>query len=208
MKTGHLSLPIRNDYKAEWLSTPGNATAYEAMQRWCQGQEPAQVALVGPCSKTFLAQMASKISRAPLYNACLGGGKAIIVDDANCIRDSVSFFNWYNEAQAHGMFVLYTASEPPSLWPHTLPDLLSRLRTIPVVRIEPWADEELEMLLPRMMRAQGLEITETNTHFVLQHMERSFKAMQGLVDHAHHFAPHRRITKAFLKDFLNKGERI
>lgn len=207
MKTNHLPLPARNSYDAEWIATPGNAVAYEAMKRWCHGQEPSQLTLVGPCSKSFLAQIASRTSGALLTQGQLPSlvNTAVVLDDADRITDSVAFFNWYNDVKSRHVSVLYTASTPPNAWPHQLPDLLSRLRTLPVVYIEPLTDDELEILLPRMLRTQGLDITESTVRFALKRMERSFGALRRLVDYAHQNAPHRRITKKFLSILFNQS---
>lgn len=200
-------MPARNHYNTDWLSTTGNTHAFEAMQRWCQGEGPLQLAIVGSCSKTFLALLASRISHAPVWDGALQPVQehaVVIIDNADHIRDSEGFFHWYNDVVARNIAVLYTSADVPAAWPHALPDLLSRLRTLPVVRIGDWSDQELEMLLPKMMRAQGLDISEATSHFALQRMERSFAAVRQLVDYAHHQAPHRKITRAFLKEFFQK----
>lgn len=208
MQTKHLSLSPRHDYQPEWLTTRGNALAFDAVQQWLKGLEPKQFIIVGPCSKTFLAELAAQAKGAPIWRGELPTppyNYPIIIDDADRITDSVGFFHMYNEAVAHQVSVLYTAQESPQHWPHQLPDLLSRLRTLPLVHIDMWTDEELELLLPRMMRMQGLEISETTVHFALQHMERSFASLRRFVDFAHQHAPRRRVTRSFVESFLQEN---
>lgn len=207
MPTKHLPLHPRHDYQQDWLLTRGNTLAYEAVQKWLNGAAPLQFIIVGLCSKTFLAQLAAQKKNVPLWRGILPPKPhhtPVIVDDADHITDSEAFFHWYNEALAQHTPVLYTASESPQHWPHQLPDLLSRLRTLPLVYIDMWTDEELELLLPRMLRRQGLEISESTVHFALQHMERSFASLRIFVDFAHQNAPRRLITRSFVESFLQK----
>jgi hypothetical protein len=208
MPTKHLPLQPRHAYHTHWLTTRGNALAYEAVKQWVKGQGPLQFIIVGPCSKTFLAQLAAEERGTTLWKGELPPltyRHPVVLDDANGIADSVSFFHWYNESMAHNVPVLYTASESPQHWPHQLPDLMSRLRTLPLVHIDMWMDEELELLLPRMMRMQGLEISDNTVQFALQHMERSLASLKHLVNYAHQHASNRRVTRACVEEFLKQN---
>lgn len=206
MRTQHLPLSPRHTYHTEWLVTHGNELAYEAVQKWIKGLPPRQFIITGPCSKTFLAQLAAQTLGVPLLQGQLPpltNRDPVVLDDADHITHSLDFLHWYNEVGEHHVPVLYTALESPQHWPHQLPDLVSRLRTLPIVCTNRWTDEELALLLPRMMKMQGLNISEAAVHFALQHIERSFGSFRRLVDFAHRYAPRRNVSRNLVKEFIS-----
>ena len=202
-----LKLPIkpRHSYEKELFETESSQEALQALDRWCTESMPLQIAFIGPCHKSALANIAAQKKGITVNCSKLPEDPTgpVIIDDADQIIQSESFFHWYNNVMANKLPVLYTAAKAPVAWPHTLPDLVSRLSTIPIVRIQPWTDDELKALIPHIMRLHGFIISESNVNFILHQMERSLHIVTSLVDFLHVHAPHKRVTRKLIKSFLS-----
>jgi len=69
----------------------------------------------------------------------------------------------------------------PSLWPVSLPDLVSRLRALPVVTLEGPDDALLLGVLLKVSADRQLALDDSVVRYLLTHIERSFAAARGAV---------------------------
>ena len=104
--------------------------------------------LVGPegSGKSHLAAVWAKTaSAAVVHGESLGAesaqasvdGSALVIEDADRVGDAEErLFHLVNSALQSEAWVLLTARQGPDTWGLKIPDLLSRLRLAPVVRLE------------------------------------------------------------------------
>src|SRR5579883_2260738 len=118
--------------REDFLSGPCNEAALALIEAWPDW--PARtVAVIGPegSGKTHLATVWAAAAGLP---AALATG-ALVIEDAPAIEDERTLFHLINLAREEGAFALFTARRAPTLWPARLPDLISRLRALPVVTL-------------------------------------------------------------------------
>ena len=78
--------------------------------------------------------------------------------------------------------MLLCADAPPARWPIVLPDLRSRLASLPTVGVAPPDDGLLEALLAKLFADRQLAVDRGTVIFIVARMERSFDAARRLVD--------------------------
>lgn len=106
---------------------------------------------------------------------------AVAVEDVDRGLDEAALFHLYNLLRETGRYLLVTGRTPPARWPLALPDLKSRLSTIPLVTIHPPDDTLLEALLVKLFFDRQLRVPADVLAFLLARMERSFEAARRLV---------------------------
>jgi chromosomal replication initiation ATPase DnaA len=186
-----LALDHAESYAREdFLSGPCNAAALALIDGWPDW--PANtVALVGPegSGKSHLAATwtvaagARVISGRALTQSdllpSLATG-ALVVEEA-AAADERSLFHLINLAREQEAFLLFTARTPPSTWPILLPDLVSRLRAIPVVTLQAPDDALLRAVIVKIAADRQLDLDESTVTYLSTHIERSFAAARAAV---------------------------
>lgn len=134
-----------------------------------------------------------------------------IIDDINQIdkQDNFSFsddylfhlFNWTKEIKAK---LIVTADAAPAQWGRKLPDLISRLATAQVAKIEEPDDELLLVILVKLFSDRQLQVNINVLNYAVNQMERSFSAALRLVELVDKtaLAEKRKITKALLRSCI------
>jgi chromosomal replication initiation ATPase DnaA len=107
------------------------------------------------------------------------GGR--LFDNAEEHEEETLFHAW-NEAQERRRPLIMIADAPPPAWKIMLPDLGSRLAATPVVRIEAPDDFLLGQLISKLLADRGLPIPPEVTEFLVPRIERSYVAVQRIVD--------------------------
>ncbi len=112
------------------------------------------------------------------FAASTGG---TLIDDAERQPEEALFHAW-NRAQSERRPLLLIADAPPPTWPIALPDLRSRFAATPKLAIaEP--DEVLAMaLIEKLLGARGLAAPPEVLSYLMPRMERSYVAIQRIVD--------------------------
>jgi chromosomal replication initiation ATPase DnaA len=187
-----LALDHAESYAREdFLSGASNEAALALIDSWPDWPARA-VALVGPegAGKTHLATIWAAAAGARVVSgrhlgetdlpADLATG-ALVVEDAAAVEDERTLFHLINLAREEGAFLLFTARSVPSLWPFKLPDLVSRLRALPVVTLEGPDDTLLYGVLLKVAADRQLTLDDTVVRYLLTHIERSFAAARGVV---------------------------
>jgi chromosomal replication initiation ATPase DnaA len=150
------------------------------------------VALVGPegSGKTHLAMIWAALSGARIISAralrdaevpsALATG-ALVVEDATTDADDSPLFHLINLAREENAALLFTARSAPATWPVAIPDLLSRLRALPVVTLQAPDDAMLRAVIVKLAADRQLALDESVVAFIAARIERSFAAARAAV---------------------------
>jgi chromosomal replication initiation ATPase DnaA len=188
--TGQLAfdLPSLQAFRREdFFVSPANAHALDAIT------DPANrcLLLVGPqgTGKTHLAHIwaaASGGTVLPLANLPrhlprLAPDAAIAIDNADAPdRDETTLFHLYNLLATSGRLLL-TATTPPRDWGVHLADLMSRLQSLPLVRLDAPDDALLSAVLIKLFADRQIVVLPNLIPYLVTRMERSIAAARTLV---------------------------
>jgi len=187
-----LALDHAESYAREdFLSGPCNGSALALIDSWPDWPARA-IALVGPegSGKTHLATIwaaaagARVTSARSLIEADLPGALAtgaLVVEDAGAAGDGRTLFHLINLVREEGAFLLFTARTVPSMWPVTIPDVVSRLRALPVVTLQAPDDAVLHGLIVKLASDRQLTLDDSVVRYLSTHIERSFAAARAAV---------------------------
>lgn len=107
---------------------------------------------------------------------------AILLDDADRDRDETALFHLLNTVRECGASLLLTSRTTPTpSWPR-LPDLASRLRALPVARLEPPDAVTARAVLVKLLDDRQLRVDVGVVDFVAQRVDRSLGAVRALVE--------------------------
>ncbi len=175
--------------REDFLSGPCNEAALALIEAWPDW--PARtVAVIGPegSGKTHLATVWAAAAGARVVSgrhlaeadlpAALATG-ALVIEDAPAIEDERTLFHLINLAREEGAFALFTARRAPTLWPARLPDLISRLRALPVVTLAAPDDAMFQGVMMKLAADRQLVLESGVLRYILTHIERSFAAARA-----------------------------
>ncbi len=186
-----LSLPVEDRFGAEdyFISRP-NRSAHALVTAWPSWPDRILL-LVGPegAGKSHLAAIWA--DRADAYVAVDAANalkavlarpeQPILLDDCDA-ADETEFFHLLNAVrEAKGQLLLAAKRTPTPDWPR-LPDLASRLRALPVARLEPCDDEMVSAVLLKLLDDRQLRVETGVVEFVALRAERSLGALRALVE--------------------------
>lgn len=178
--------------REDFLAGPQNAAALALIERWPEWPARAML-LVGPegSGKSHLAAIWAARSGAlaiaggeldeASVPALLASGALIVEDLATWHIEERALFHLLNLAREQNANLLFTARSQPSAWPVKLPDLISRLRELPVVSLDPPDDALLRAVLVKLFADRQLAVDETLVAYLVTRMERSFAAARAAV---------------------------
>lgn len=204
--------------REDFLVAPGNQDAVEWIDRWPDWPGHA-LALFGPagCGKSHLAQVFALRAHAvaiaapdlttDAVGALLGKYKAFLLEEGDAC-DERALFHLFNGVRESKGALLLTGREPPARWPTELPDLKSRLSSIPAVPIAPPDDAMMEAVLVKLFSDRQLGVAPDVIAYVLRRIDRSFASARRLVATAdkESLAGKRPITIPLMKTII--GEEI
>jgi chromosomal replication initiation ATPase DnaA len=187
-----LDLPHRQALgRDDFLVTKSNAAAVALIDQWPDW--PAHAALlIGPpgSGKSHLVEVWRQRSNASRVRAAdvnveaapeLLMSGAVAIEDAASPLDERGLFHLLNLARQQNSSLLLTARTWPEHWKIALPDLLSRLRAIPVLEILPPDDALLRGVLVKLFFDRQIAADEATISFMLTRMPRSLGAARLLV---------------------------
>ncbi len=187
-----LNLPVRPALgREDFFLSPGNALAVAEIDRW-EAWPAGKLALIGPegAGKTHLAHVWAEQAGATILPATgLAGweprpGNYAIEDIPDAAGDEEAeraLFHLHNFVLAEGGRLLVTGVTPPALWVIDLPDLASRMRGTPSVRLEAPDDALLQALLLKLFADRQITPQPSLIPWLLKRMDRSFAAAGRLV---------------------------
>lgn len=200
-----------------------NQMAVHWIEKWPEGWKPFPALIIygeTGSGKTHLGEVWRKRAGAELLSAedfqkssdddILSLSKNILIDGLEILvggRDSESkLFHLYNHALQSGLSVLLLSRISPERLNFTVADVASRLRASPNAEIAPPDDDVLVKVLGKRFHDQGFIVTEPALTYAVTRMERSWEAMDRLVESAitTATAEKRQITLPLLKGVVEK----
>lgn len=187
-----LDLPVEPRFGAEdFLVSAPNAPAHALVTAWPRWPDRILL-LAGPegAGKSHLGAIwagrseafAARSAREALDAALSRDEPAVLLDDCDGERsDQTDLFHLLNAIRERRGHLLLTARSTPTLvWP-TLPDLASRLRALPVARLEPPDEETARAVLVKLLDDRQLRVEPDVVEFLTGRVERSLGAVRALV---------------------------
>ncbi|MEP2829542.1 DnaA/Hda family protein [Parvibaculum sp.] len=187
---GHRPASGREDF----LVAPPNEAAVALIDSWPDWPDRV-VALAGPegSGKTHLAEVwraasgaemivAEKLAQADIPASVAKG--ALILEDLAALDPAGErvLFHLINLVRAEGASLLITAREPVARLPLKLPDLVSRLRALPVAELGAPDDALLSGILVKLFDDRQLRVTPQVVSYVASRIERSVAAARNIVE--------------------------
>jgi len=187
-----LSLPhVARFGDEDFLVAPPNAEAHALVTGWPRWPDRLLLLVGGPgAGKSHLGAIWARASGATVTLTpdeaiaalrAAGDEPRVLLDGAGG-ADENALFHALNLARERRAHLLVTArSVPTALWP-TLPDLASRLRALPVARLEAPDDATMKAVLVKLIDDRQLVVEADVVEYVARHAERSLGALSDLVD--------------------------
>jgi chromosomal replication initiation ATPase DnaA len=137
-----------------------------------------------------------------IFAAKTGG---TLIDDAELHKESDVFHRW-NLAQEERKPLVIVALNPPPQWKVRLPDLSSRLQATPVFTLGQPDDLLASMLLQKLFERRGLQVGPETLSYIVTRIERSYVALNRVVDLLDDLAMSRRraVTVKLAREVLNE----
>lgn len=201
----------------DFLVSECNATAVRLVDAWPDWSHNIHV-IVGPagCGKSHLANVWRLNSKAQTVAenapdvdalASLAAVPALVLEDADRSGiDENALFHLLNLGNENRLPLLMTARILPRDWPVSLPDLISRLRSFPVITIGPPDDNLLRAVLVKHFDDRQLTVAPQVINFLTPRMERSMAFAGQLVEAIDKASLEkgRKITRQFVSQVLDE----
>lgn len=207
--------------RSDFLVSDCNADAAAWIDRWPGWPAPLRgLAIVGPagCGKTHLgavwrhASGAVDLTAAGLTVAgvpdALGDAIHAVVDDLTGIEAPQALLHLYNTVAERGGSVLILSRAAPARLDVGLPDLASRLATLPVATVGGPDEALLAGVLAKHFADRQVAVREDVVAYLVTRMERSFAAADRLVDRLDRLAlaEGRRVNRALARRALAEDD--
>ena len=108
--------------------------------------------------------------------------KYIVIDDIREIRYENILFNLFNSMKDEGGKLLLLSRLPPVRWKIELPDLKSRLLSIPSIEILPPDEDSLKDILTNKCKNQGIELKASLIDYVIIRIPRTYYAINNFFE--------------------------
>jgi chromosomal replication initiation ATPase DnaA len=201
--------------REDFLPAPSNREALSAIELW-PNWAGRMLTLVGPegAGKSHLGTIWAGVSGAitllgealneKSVEAC-GRARAVLFEDADRARQAEAlFFHVVNMALQNDVWMLLTCRTPPDAWGLKTPDLLSRLRLAPVVRLGAPETELTEAVLFKLFSDRQLQVEPHVISYIALRIERSLGVAREVVAalDSEALTQGRRVTRAMASDAL------
>jgi chromosomal replication initiation ATPase DnaA len=209
--------------REDFLPAPSNREALSAIDIW-PNWAGRMLTLVGPegAGKSHLGTIWAGASGAitlrgealngQSVEAC-GQARAVLFEDADCATQvEALFFHVVNMALQNDVWMLLTCRSAPDAWGLETPDLLSRLRLAPLVRLGPPDIELTEAVLFKLFSDRQLQVEPHVVSYIALRIERSLGVAREVVAalDTEALTQGRRVTRAMaseaLRDIASKSE--
>lgn len=196
----------------DFMVSTSNEAAFAVIERWPDWPAPWML-MTGPrgSGKTHLAAIWAeracarivKASEMSVEDAPALAAAALVVEDADAVgRNEAALFHLLNLMRERGGALLLTAASEPSAWDLTTPDLLSRLRLAPQVRLASPDDALMRGVLVKLFVDRQLSVDVGVVEHLALHLDRSLDAARRIVEtlDARSLSERRRITRAMARE--------
>jgi chromosomal replication initiation ATPase DnaA len=181
----------------ELLVSSSNREAVALIDRW-PDWPASMVVIAGPpgSGKSHLASIWAQKAEAVQIDPALADaisaaaqtGRNMLFDGLGDARiDEQALFHAINAARSAGSHLLVTSRKWPAQWKLQLPDLLSRVKSAPMVEIAEPDDELLAGVLLKLFADRQIDVDPLVVRFLVSRIERSLATAQDVVariDHA------------------------
>jgi chromosomal replication initiation ATPase DnaA len=175
----------------ELIVTPANAPAVGLIDQWPHWPASFMV-LAGPpgAGKSHLGSIWAGLAEAVVVDpsvpaaieAAAKAGSNILIDGiSDRPFDENALFHLVNATRESGKHLLITSRRWPSQWPVTLPDLMSRIKSAPMVEISEPDDELLSGVITKLFADRQIAIDNAVVRFLVSRIERSLATAQDIV---------------------------
>jgi chromosomal replication initiation ATPase DnaA len=203
--------------REDFLPASSNREALSAIELW-PNWAGRMLTLVGPegAGKSHLGAIWGGTSGAitlrgealndASVEAC-GRTSAVLFEDADrAMQSEELFFHVMNTALQNDVWLLLTCRAAPDAWGLKIPDLLSRLRLAPVVRLGAPDIELTEAVLFKLFSDRQLQVEPNVIAYIALRIERSLGAARAIVATLDNEAltQRRRVTRAMASDALRQ----
>ena len=203
--------------REDFLSAPSNFEALAAVDQW-PNWASRMLMLVGPegAGKSHLGAIWARAAGAvclageeldePSLEACAKASAVLIEDADQAMGAEAILFHLINAALQYNAWLLLTSRTGPDTWGLDTPDLLSRLRLAPVVRLAAPDIELTEAVLFKLFSDRQLQVEPHVIAYIALRIERSLGAARELVAMLDNEAltQGRRITRAMASATLRE----
>ena len=177
--------------RACFMRSGANAAALALIDAWPRWPDPVLM-LIGPegSGKSHLGHIWAQAARAfvvaaqdvtPAAGLAVAAGRCVLVEDADRGGyDEAALFHLLNLAREHGAFVLVSARAGPDDWGLATPDLVSRLRLAPSVRLGAPDDALMRAVMGKLFADRQLRVEPALLDYLSMRMERSLDAARAL----------------------------
>ncbi|MCF6271791.1 MAG: DnaA/Hda family protein [Rhodobacteraceae bacterium] len=173
--------------RADFFVAPCNRLAVAQLEGWSRWPE-GRLMLVGPrgSGKTHLAHVWAALSGARILPAATlqpeDAAEVLVVEDIEKIgKNEAALFHVYNTMAAMGGALLMTSNAAPARRDIALPDLRSRLQSVPLVALESPDDRLLSMIMAKLFDDRQLRVSQKLLDYLLKRVGRSYQAVNALV---------------------------
>ena len=203
--------------REDFLSAPSNLDALTAIELW-PNWAGGMLMLVGPegAGKSHLGAIWARAAGAvrltggaldeQSLEACAQAHAALIEDADQARGAEALLFHLINAALQNETWLLLTSRAAPDGWGFTTPDLLSRLRLAPIVRLAAPDIELTEAVLFKLFSDRQLQVDPHVIGYIALRIDRSLGAARELVAMLDNQAltEGRRITRAMAKNVMRE----
>ena len=194
MTPAQIAIPFPNtpSFKDEdYLVSNCNSNVFNAVSQWPNWAYPVY-RIEGPrgSGKTHLGKIWQRQTGAKLIEAndladhLEGYAKNpthILVENIDHTIGEDDLFHLYNLVRAENKNMLMTSTCSLAEWNLTLPDLISRMSTVPVFSISEPDDQLMRMVLMKLSSDRQIQLNLNVIEYLLPRIERSFEAIQRYV---------------------------
>jgi len=178
--------------REDFLAGPPNTAALGLVERWPDWPD-RMLALIGPegSGKSHLAAiwaeragarlLSSRALEAPNLPGALATGALVVEDVRPGAFEEAALFHLLNLAREEGASLLLTSRTSPQGWAARIPDLVSRLRALPVAELGPPDDALLRAVLIKLFADCQLAVDEALIGYLAARIERSVPAARAAV---------------------------
>jgi chromosomal replication initiation ATPase DnaA len=203
--------------REDFLRAPSNLDGLKAIELW-PNWAGRMLMLVGPegAGKSHLGAIWARAADAitlsgeelneQTIEAC-ARADAVLIEDAEGAKGAEAlFFHLINVVLQNNTWLLMTGRTAPDAWGLNTPDLLSRLRLAPVVRLDAPDIELTEAVLFKLFSDRQLQVDPHVISYIALRIERSLGAARALVTTLDNEAltQSRRITRAMASNALQE----